>query len=400
MSTRIIDGIDACVSALAEFNCRPTFFIPAAIVQKYPALIRRLRQAGVEIAVHGFHHLDLSVLPVDIALDALQKSTQILQAAGIEAFGFRGPYLGCSDALLESLPTGLFTYSSNVAIYWNHIAPNRPQTSFSKTLNHLYQVKPSPNDVSIPRLQFGIVEIPACIPDDLQLHDGFKMPPSKIFSYWRQMLREIHKRGELFTLVFHSELASICARPLGELLREIPYFTPAVWVARMSEICDWWLRKSSFNVEIVEHSDKTSIRFNCSDDATILFRGLEIEKPCETWDNKYNRLLCKEIRLEAGTLPFIGLTVNTPIQIKSFLQNLGYIVVTDGLAQHCATIIDQNVISELHSGLDIAKYIANSSNPLIRFGYWPNGAKSALSITGDIDALSLFDYADRFFHIR
>jgi hypothetical protein len=394
-----MNGIDACVSTLAEFNCRPTFFVPAAIVQKYPALIRRLYRAGVEIAVHGFHHLDLSALPVNVALDALQKSTQVLQATGIEAYGFRGPYLGCSQALLEAIPAGLFNYSSNLAIFWNHISPNRPQNLFSKTLNRLYQVKPSQEDICIPRMQFGMVEIPVCIPDDLQLHDGFKMPPSKIFSYWSHMLREIHKRGELFTLVFHSELASLCARPFKELFRELPYITPSVWVARMSDISDWWIRKSGFNIEILEHSDKTWIRFNCSDDATILFRGMEIDKPYESWDDNYNRLLCKEIQLDAGCLPFIGLTANTTIPIKSFLQNQGYIVVTDELARRCATIIDQNIVSDLRTELAIAKYVASSSNPLIRFGCWPAGAKSALSITGDIDALNLFDYADRFFRL-
>lgn len=395
-----MDSLDACVSILAEFNCRPTFFIPAAVVQKYPTLIQRLQQAGVEIAVHGFHHLDLSALPLETALDALQKSMQVLQAVGVAARGFRGPYLGCSETLLRSLPAGLFTYTSNVAVYWNSILQDHDQNSFSKTLNNLYQVRPAPDDICVPRMQFGMVEIPACIPDDLQLHDGFKLLPDKLSSYWRHMLHEIHERGELFTLVFHSELASICAQPFRELLQEIQHLTPSVWVARMSEICDWWLRRSNFDVEIVECSNKTSIRFNCTNEATILVRGLEIEEPCETWDNKYDRLLCKEIHLDPGTLPFIGLIQNIPVQVKAFLENQGYIVVMDELAQRCATIIDQDVISKLHNESAVAKYIESSPSPLIRFGCWPNGAKSAFAVTGDIDAFSLFDYADRFFHIH
>jgi hypothetical protein len=35
--------------------------------------------------------------------------------------------------------------------------------------------------------------------------------------------------------------------------------------------------------------------------------------------------------------------------------------------------------------------------PLIRFGLWPNGCKSALCLTGDIDALTIWDYGLRLF---
>ena len=33
--------------------------------------------------------------------------------------------------------------------------------------------------------------------------------------------------------------------------------------------------------------------------------------------------------------------------------------------------------------------------PLLRFGRWPHGSRSALSLTGDIDALTIGDYAHR-----
>ena len=34
--------------------------------------------------------------------------------------------------------------------------------------------------------------------------------------------------------------------------------------------------------------------------------------------------------------------------------------------------------------------------PLVRLGRWPNGARSALCVTGDIDALTIWDYGLRF----
>ena len=40
--------------------------------------------------------------------------------------------------------------------------------------------------------------------------------------------------------------------------------------------------------------------------------------------------------------------------------------------------------------------IEGADKPLVRLGRWPNGARSALAVTGDIDALTLWDYGLRF----
>ena len=40
--------------------------------------------------------------------------------------------------------------------------------------------------------------------------------------------------------------------------------------------------------------------------------------------------------------------------------------------------------------------IANGAGSLVRFGVWPRGNRSALSVTGDIDALTIWDFAHRF----
>jgi hypothetical protein len=41
--------------------------------------------------------------------------------------------------------------------------------------------------------------------------------------------------------------------------------------------------------------------------------------------------------------------------------------------------------------------IESTGCPLVRLGRWPNGARSALAVTGDIDALTLWDYGLRVF---
>jgi hypothetical protein len=49
----------------------------------------------------------------------------------------------------------------------------------------------------------------------------------------------------------------------------------------------------------------------------------------------------------------------------------------------------------MRNDLELVQYIEASDSPLLRFGRWPDGAASAISITGDLDALTLQDYAAR-----
>jgi hypothetical protein len=42
------------------------------------------------------------------------------------------------------------------------------------------------------------------------------------------------------------------------------------------------------------------------------------------------------------------------------------------------------------------RVIEESKRPLVRLGTWPDGARSALAVTGDIDALTIWDFAARF----
>ena len=45
--------------------------------------------------------------------------------------------------------------------------------------------------------------------------------------------------------------------------------------------------------------------------------------------------------------------------------------------------------------MQILKTIHNNDTPLIRFWRWPDGCQSALSVTGDIDAITVVDFFNR-----
>ena len=49
------------------------------------------------------------------------------------------------------------------------------------------------------------------------------------------------------------------------------------------------------------------------------------------------------------------------------------------------------------SEVEIVKFIEKTNEPLLRINLWPKRARSALCITGDLDALTLWDFGLRIF---
>ena len=66
-------------------------------------------------------------------------------------------------------------------------------------------------------------------------------------------------------------------------------------------------------------------------------------------------------------------------------------------ARCCGIFLDNDALSQLTNEVELVNYSEISPTPLVRLWRWPNGAKSAMCITGDLDALTLFDYASRIF---
>lgn len=388
-----------CVSILAEYNCAPTFPTPGAIVDRSPGFIRRLQEAGAEIAVHGYHHLDLRSYPPIEASEQLSKAVQAFRRAGVEVHGFRCPYLSCTDELLESLPDGLFGYSSNRTMRYDDVLcldTSNKGVEFD-VLHRLYQARSASTTMCSPRLPSGMVEIPVCVPDDIQLLDGLGLDSEGLWQVWGQILRLTHERGEVFTLLFHPELASECEDALRALLQEARRLYPPVWVARLRDISDWWQEKARFGIDICETREGLRLTFRCSPRGTVLARGLRLGGEQHPWGDGYHRVSAASLSVPAEPRPFVGVARNIPDTVSAFLREHGYILDPGPSASRCGIYLDADLLSNLASEVELVKVIEASPGPLVRYSPWPDGAKSALSVTGDLDALSLLDYASRLF---
>jgi hypothetical protein len=394
-----MDRIEDSLTTLERFGCAPTFFTPGIVVKRNSQFIQGLQEKGVEIAVHSYQHIDLSSLTLVKANEQLNKAIETFTHNGIETHGFRCPYLSCSDELLESLPEGLFGYSSNRAIWLDvhNLDQNTGQSVIYNTLRRFYNPKSFAETISMPWSHSNMIEIPVCVPDDLQLHDGLNLDWKGISQAWIEMLHQTHQRGELFNLIFHPELGSVCKQSFEDLLGQAIKLKPAVWIARLRDIYNWWREKSKFGVKIYSTSTGLQIEFTCSPRATILARGLGLDTKQQAWDEKYYWLKSKIFELPPNPRPFVGLASTVPDHVVSFLQEQGYILDNSEEAIRCGIYVDDALLAKLPNRVQLIKYIEASDRPLVRYWRWPNGARSALSVTGDLDALSLMDYVTRLF---
>jgi hypothetical protein len=139
------------------------------------------------------------------------------------------------------------------------------------------------------------------------------------------------------------------------------------------------------------------LTFEGSPRATILVRDLELGGLGTIWSDRYLLLQTRTLTVPANPRPFIGVAGNVPGTIRLFLKEQGYILDTSETAKLCGIYLDLQKILQLSNEVELVNYIESSLSPLVRFWRWPDGAKSALCVTGDLDALSLMDYASRLF---
>jgi peptidoglycan/xylan/chitin deacetylase (PgdA/CDA1 family) len=398
-TTRAGKRIEDSVRQLALHGCYPTFPTPGRVVDHNAGFFRKLQAIGVEFAVHGYNHVDFHNLSHAEAACQFIRASDAFQRNGIQYDGFRCPYLSYTDDLVDAIPADMFKYSSNKAIWWNVVPTDTTNrtTAIFDSLRQFYQAELSEVILSIPRLSHNLLEIPVSVPDDIQLYDGLRLGQEGTKRAWLELLRQTQRRGEIFVLMFHPELFDQCMPALESVLTQARNLTPAVWVTQLREVSRWWCEKSGFRATISFEPSWVRVDFNCSERATLLVRNIVADAQTHTWDGVYEVLDDRSLALPADQHPFVGLSPEFPEPTRSFIEDQGYIVVSSPEARHCTVYLDSAVLAKLDNPVQLIEHIESSPGPLVRFWRWPNEAKSALCVTGDLDALSLVDYASRLF---
>ena len=114
---RVEANVDRLLELMATANggVRCTWFVLGWIAERRPDLVRRIAEAGHEIASHGYGHDLLDRLSPDAFRDDVRRSKQLLEdITGSPVHGYRAPSFSITEWALPILQDVGFLYDSSL----------------------------------------------------------------------------------------------------------------------------------------------------------------------------------------------------------------------------------------------------------------------------------------------
>ena len=98
--SRVEASPDRILGLLADANATGTFFTLGWIADRHPALVRRIADAGHEVASHGYWHQRIPTITPEAFRDDVRRAKQSLeQVTGVAVAGYRAPSFSLTDSV-------------------------------------------------------------------------------------------------------------------------------------------------------------------------------------------------------------------------------------------------------------------------------------------------------------
>jgi peptidoglycan/xylan/chitin deacetylase (PgdA/CDA1 family) len=387
-------------AATHDLGCVPTFPVTAVTLKRHPGLVKELCQNGIDFAVHGYIHTDYSMLPLEEQVKHFKKAIAIFKKCQVPFTGFRAPFVRVNDDTYHAISGLGFPYDSSQVVHWDVL----DSTKYTRNAWHeyervidFYQSRQARDYLVLPRSIDGIVEIPVSMPDDEIMVERLDITDNKEISrLWRDILHQSYRGGELFVLQLHPERILCCESALPDVVQEARQSNPPVWISTLKEITAWWREREKFRFEVNPEGDgRYAVHTECSDRATVLLKNCKVNVPAAAWSNGYQSIAARDFILESPVRPVIGVSSDAPTAAVDFLRREGYIVEPSERPDNCGIYLSDLAQFGEADEKPLSEKLEQSQAPLLRYWRWPARARSALSVTGDIDSITLIDFALR-----
>jgi polysaccharide deacetylase family protein (PEP-CTERM system associated) len=141
---RIERNVDRILSLFADANARATFFTLAWIAERYPQMVRRIVEAGHELASHGCEHRRAdSQSPAEFRADVTRAKTLLEDIGGCAVKGYRAPSFSVMRGniwVMDELAEAGYRYSSSTypIAHDNYGIPEAPRFAFHPLPNSAF----------------------------------------------------------------------------------------------------------------------------------------------------------------------------------------------------------------------------------------------------------------------
>jgi polysaccharide deacetylase family protein (PEP-CTERM system associated) len=116
--SRVNASMDRLLEMLSAAEAKGTFFVLGWIAERHPDLVRRIAEAGHEVASHGWSHRRVTSLTPDEFRQEVRQSKHVLEdLTGYAVSGYRAPSFSIVPGLewaLETLVEEGYTYDSSL----------------------------------------------------------------------------------------------------------------------------------------------------------------------------------------------------------------------------------------------------------------------------------------------
>jgi peptidoglycan/xylan/chitin deacetylase (PgdA/CDA1 family) len=396
---RMERGFERYLDITRSFDARPTLPITASVLNRHAPLARRFAGEGIEFAVHGLVHNDHRPLDYAAQRTSITRAATLFRHAGIDPAGFRAPYLRANEATDDVLRGLGFGYHSSRAVAYPVLPPvliEGARGDAWRRILDFYSARDAGRLAVRPHDRRGLIDIPVCIPDDEILIDRYHCTNEIQTAVWLAILEKTRARGDLFTVQLHPERIFDCEEALRAVLAEARG-RGDVWIARLDEIAAWWRRRSCASLDVREVAPgRYRIEAAGDADVTLLTRGLP-GAGSSIASGAFANGRSHAFEVDLPLRPVVGLSSRSGAA-ATFLREEGYPVEMSDERRDFAVYLD--VPGDDPDEAAILDTIERSTVPLVRLGRWPQGARSALAVTGDIDSITLQDFALRLWETR
>lgn len=196
LESRVEAQTDIVLDILERRGARATFFVLGWVAERRPGLLRRISDAGHELACHGHSHTMITKQDRRAFTDDIERARGAIEAAAGRAVrGYRAPTFSVTAETvwaLEALWEAGFSYDSSIYPirhdrYGIPSAPRFPYVAIDRGGRRLWEFPG-------PTLRVGRLTLPAAGGGYLRLFP---------YGWTRRAVRELNRRGQPATVFVH-----------------------------------------------------------------------------------------------------------------------------------------------------------------------------------------------------